>query len=153
MSYAALKTSLVEDFLARLDKMGMRHSVEGRVPLLDPVLARWSFSVPQKTKVPAFRQKALLRSVASRFLPGYVLDRPKQGFCAPIGAWCADILSSRAIPAKSPLVESGLVRRDALETLARKGTTAGIASWTLSLLADWAQRNLVESDVPQAVAS
>ena len=42
MSYVALKTTLAEDFLQRLDKMGMRHSVEGRVPLLDAGLARWA---------------------------------------------------------------------------------------------------------------
>jgi asparagine synthase (glutamine-hydrolysing) len=153
MSYAALKTSLVEDFLARLDKMGMRHSVEGRVPLLDPVLARWSFSVSQATKVPSFRQKALLRSAASRFLPAYVLERPKQGFCAPIGAWCADLLTARPMPFQNPLVENGLVRRDALETLERRGAAAGFASWTLALLAEWTQRNLATSDLPEAVAS
>ena len=153
MSYAALKTSLVEDFLARLDKMGMRHSVEGRVPLLDPVLARWSFSVPQEIKIPSFQQKALLRSVAARFLPSYVLERPKQGFCAPIGAWCEEILSARPIPAESPLVETGLVRRDALEKLARDGEEAGFASWTLSLLAEWTERHLVGNDLRQAVVS
>ncbi len=153
MSYAALKTSLVEDFLARLDKMGMRHSVEGRVPLLDPVLARWSFSVPQATKVPSFRQKALLRSVADRFLPRYVLERPKQGFCAPIGAWCAEILAGRQIAAESPLVESGIVKSDALETLRRRGAGAGFASWTLALLNEWTERNLVGTGAPLGVAT
>jgi asparagine synthase (glutamine-hydrolysing) len=153
MSYAALKTSLVEDFLARLDKMVMRHSVEGRVPLLDPILARWSFSIPQQIKVPALQQKALLRSVASRFVPAYVLERPKQGFCAPIGAWCAGILEERPIPAVSPLVENGLVRRDAFEKLEHSRAAAGFASWTLSLLAEWTERNLVGNNAPHAVAS
>ncbi|CAN5668636.1 asparagine synthase (glutamine-hydrolyzing) [soil metagenome] len=153
MSYAALKTSLVEDFLARLDKMGMRYSVEGRVPLLDPVLARWSFSVSQESKIPSLRQKSLLRAAASRFLPAYVLDRPKQGFCAPIGAWCEGLLSDRAVPAESPLYESGLVRRDALEALRRKGDAGGFSAWTLSLLGEWTSRNLAGHDIRKAAAA
>ena len=154
MSYAAVKTALVEDFLARLDKMGMRHSVEGRVPLLDPVLARWSFSIPQETKVPGLQQKALLRHAASRFLPGYVLDRPKQGFCAPIGEWCERLLSTRASSQRNPLYESGLVRSDALEQLRGiDGTNAGFAAWTLALLGEWSSRNLAGWTLEREIAS
>src|SRR5207247_8924863 len=78
MSYASLKTRLAEDFLKRLDTMGMRHSVEGRVPLLDSGLARWALALPHSVKVPGFRQKALLREAVAPLLPGYVLARPKQ---------------------------------------------------------------------------
>src|SRR6266567_6682473 len=48
MSYAALKTDLVEDYLVRLDTMGMHLSVEGRVPLLDPRLARWASNLHRR---------------------------------------------------------------------------------------------------------
>jgi asparagine synthase (glutamine-hydrolysing) len=68
MSYVTLKTKLVEDFLQRLDKMGMRHSVQGRVPLLDPALSRWALAAPQRVKVPGHGQKALLRSADDPFL-------------------------------------------------------------------------------------
>jgi asparagine synthase (glutamine-hydrolysing) len=152
MSYAALKTSLVEDFLGRLDKMGMRHSVEGRVPLLDSELARWSFSVPQEIKVPRLRQKALLRDAAGTVLPDYVLERPKQGFCAPIGAWCEELLIGHNDP-DGPLYESGLVRRDALATLRRRGEHGTFATWTLGLLSQWSARNLAGDRVGQAVTS
>ena len=108
---------------------------------------------PSADQGPALQQKALLRSVASRFVPAYVLERPKQGFCAPIGAWCAGILEERPIPAASPLVESGLVRRDAFEKLEHSRAAAGFASWTLSLLAEWTERNLIGSNAPHAVAS
>ena len=69
MSYAALKTGLVEDYLARLDKMGMRESVEGRVPLLDPHLARWAFGLSQEQKIDGYQQKALFRRVVTPLLP------------------------------------------------------------------------------------
>jgi asparagine synthase (glutamine-hydrolysing) len=152
MSYASLKTSLAEDFLARLDKMGMRHSVEGRVPLLDPEVARWSFSLPQDAKVPGFQQKALLRRAVTRFLPRYVLEHPKQGFCAPVGAWCESLLFDRPGPSESPLFESGLVRRDALHTLRGRGAQGSFAAWTLALLTEWASRNLVGDRTQEAVA-
>ena len=47
MSYVTLKTKFVEDFLQRLDKMGMQHSVEGRVPLVDPRLVHFAFRLDQ----------------------------------------------------------------------------------------------------------
>src|SRR6266545_2404104 len=84
MSYAALKTDLVEDYLVRLDTMGMRESVEGRVPLLDPVLAHWSFGVSQRQKVNGYEQKALFRQAVRPLLPEYIVSRPKQGFCPPV---------------------------------------------------------------------
>ena len=51
MSYLALKTDLVEDYLVRLDTMGMGESVEGRVPLLDVGVVSLAFALPQRTKV------------------------------------------------------------------------------------------------------
>lgn len=153
MSYAALKTSLVEDFLARLDKMGMRHGVEGRVPLLDPVLARWSLELPQSTKVPGLRQKQLLRDAAARILPQYVLERPKQGFCAPVGAWCDRFLADRGISADNPLFESGLVRSGAFDDLRAGGHSGGFAAWTLGVLAEWTALHLTGSATPLEVAA
>ena len=96
MSYAALKTNLVEDYLARLDKMGMRDSVEGRVPLLDPHLARWAFRLSQEQKVDGFQQKALFRRAVAPLLPDYVTRRPKQGFCPPVATWATQLIATRA---------------------------------------------------------
>ncbi len=95
MSYVGLKRSLVEDFLARLDKMGMQESVEGRVPLLDAGLAKWSFGVPQALKIGSYEQKALMRRAVAPMLPDYVLAHPKQGFCPPVADWAVSLLPSR----------------------------------------------------------
>jgi asparagine synthase (glutamine-hydrolysing) len=142
MSYLSLKNHLVEDYLARLDKMGMAESVEGRVPLLDPELVKWAFRVPQSRKVPAFDQKALMRSAVTPLLPRYILDRPKQGFCAPVGQWASSLLAQRPI-VDSPLVEEGLIAPDAFDRLrSRPSVKASFALWTLGTLASWVQRNL-----------
>lgn len=142
MSYLALKNNLVEDYLVRLDRMGMAHSVEGRVPLLDPTLVRWAFRVPQSRKVPGFEQKALMRSAVTPLLPDYILDRPKQGFCAPVGDWALALLGKQQMTG-SVLVEEKLVASDAFDRLREAGTVnASFASWTLGTLASWCELNL-----------
>jgi asparagine synthase (glutamine-hydrolysing) len=141
MSYVSLKTHLVEDFLQRLDKMAMQHSVEGRVPLLDPLLARWAFRLPQKLKVPRFREKALFRSAVTPLLPLYILERPKQGFCPPVERWATELLRTRRPLDGSILVDSGLIDADRPDLVALTGNNS-FAAWTLGTLAEWSRRNL-----------
>ena len=142
MSYAALKTSLVEDFLHRLDKMGMQHSVEGRVPLLDPVLAKWAIGLPQHVKVRGGEQKSLLRAAARELLPAYILERPKQGFCPPVADWSQGLLLGDDDLLRGPLLERGLLDPQALEHLRDRGEDGAFAAWTLGSLAEWSRRNL-----------
>jgi asparagine synthase (glutamine-hydrolysing) len=142
MSYAALKTDLVEDYLVRLDTMGMRHGVEGRVPLLDPVLARWAMAVPQREKVDAYRQKALFRRAVCPILPQYVTNRPKQGFCPPVAAWAQELMTEQ-LHGLSALVDAGLVAPAAVRRLKRDGSTgASFGLWGLGTLAAWCEKNL-----------
>ena len=142
MSYAALKTHLVEDYLVRLDTMGMRESVEGRVPLLDPTLARFAISLSQRDKVNGYRQKDLFRRTVSRFLPDHVVQRPKQGFCPPISSWARDLMGQRINGAAS-LVERGLIAPDAVRSLKQdKSSGASFALWSLGTLAAWTERNM-----------
>ena len=140
MSYVTLRTKVVEDFLGRLDKMGMRHSMEGRVPLLDSRLARWAVPVPQSLKVPKLRQKSLLRDAVEPLLPDYVMNRPKQGFCPPVISWAEELLLGNGGPVKGPLVESGLVRPDAASGLMSAHADATFAPWTLGVLEEWTNR-------------
>lgn len=142
MSYLALKSDLVEDYLVRLDTMGMQHSVEGRVPLLDPVLARWSFGLTQQQKVNGYEQKSLFRRAVRPVLPEYVVNRPKQGFCPPVAAWATSLVAEQR-EATSLLVDEGLVAPDAFERLRRdRSVGASFALWALGTLNHWCERNL-----------
>lgn len=147
MSYVSLKTKLVEDFLQRLDKMGMRHSVEGRVPLLDPEVARWALGTPQGVKVPGYRQKAILRAAVEPVLPPYVLDRPKQGFCPPVSSWCEQLLVNRGLPNRGPLFDGELLAHQGAVSLRARGDGASFALWTLGILVEWSNRNLPSADI------
>lgn len=142
MSYVSLKTDLVEDYLVRLDTMGMRHSVEGRVPLLDVDLVTLAFSLSQRVKVgQRYEQKGLYRKAVSAFLPNYITSLPKQGFCPPVTDWALSALRESSV---SPvLVESEIVRSDAMATLReQRSSGASFATWSLGVLGAWCDANL-----------
>jgi asparagine synthase (glutamine-hydrolysing) len=142
MSYASLKTSLVKDYLGRLDKLAMRESVEGRVPLLDPLLAHWAFGIPQAEKTPGFEQKGLFRRSVTRLVPVYITERPKQGFCPPVAGWASSLLAE-SLDGDSLLYEEGIVAPGAVDELRRSPSSGeAFALWTLGTLIAWCDRNL-----------
>jgi asparagine synthase (glutamine-hydrolysing) len=87
MSYIALKTSLLEDYLMRLDKMGMAASIEGRVPLLDHKFVGLALSISPVLRYKNYENKYLLKKVAVKLLPHEIIYRKKMGFCAPLEEW------------------------------------------------------------------
>src|SRR5918911_96267 len=54
-------TYLVDDLLVKTDRASMAHSLEVRVPFLDPVVAELAFALPTSQKVLALAKKRLLR--------------------------------------------------------------------------------------------
>jgi asparagine synthase (glutamine-hydrolysing) len=44
-------------------------------------------SLPAALKIRGGRRKHVLKEVAARFLPGELIDRPKQGFGVPLDVW------------------------------------------------------------------
>jgi asparagine synthase (glutamine-hydrolysing) len=82
-----METYLPEDVLTKVDRMSMAHSIESRVPLLDNEVIRFASSLPAEFKIKNGRRKHILKEVAATLLPRAVVDRRKQGFGVPIGAW------------------------------------------------------------------
>lgn len=87
MLWLDLMTYLPDDILVKVDRMSMASSLEVRSPLLDHVLVEHMASVPRCLKYGFRHSKVLLRQVAHRHLPQWVLDRPKQGFAVPLAQW------------------------------------------------------------------
>jgi len=143
MSYAALKGNLLEDYLMRLDKMGMAASIEGRVPLLDHEFIRWSQSIPASEKYPGYRNKHLLREAAYRLLPREIIDRPKMGFCAPVESWLADAFGAQLVDSLRLLQEREQIFNPAWfhefskSTDRGGGAALGNAHWSLLMLGQW----------------
>ena len=92
MTYLDLRLRLPELLLARVDKMTMATSVEGRVPFLDHKLIELAFSVPSELKTKDRELKGLLRRSVRGIVPSNILDRPKQGFGLPMKEWLGGAL-------------------------------------------------------------
>ena len=92
--YVDAKTYLADDVLTKVDKMSMAVSLETREPLLDHKLLEYAATVPSSLKLHNGTRKYLLKKLLERRLPASILQRPKQGFAAPIGQWLAGPLRS-----------------------------------------------------------
>ena len=84
MLYFGAKTMLPNFILNYLgDRMEMAHSVEGRVPFLDHIVAEAAARVPVNLKVKGMREKHVLREAARDVLIPEVYDRQKHPFTSP----------------------------------------------------------------------
>jgi asparagine synthase (glutamine-hydrolysing) len=102
---------LVDDLLVKTDRLSMAHSLELRVPFLDPKVAEFAFSLPTRMKVRGFAKKRLLRRALEPLLPKEILHGRKQGFSIPIAAWLRGPLEpfAREVLAPSTLARQGLL--------------------------------------------
>ena len=80
---------LPELLLMRIDRFSMVNSVEARVPFLDPFLVDFAYRLPLEYKHADGRTKVLLRRAIADVVPTWVLERPKQGFGAPVADWAS----------------------------------------------------------------
>lgn len=88
MAFVELSHRLPELLLMRVDKMGMAHSLEARVPFLDHRLVEFTMTIPANIKLPpGATTKHLLKKGVESILPNDIIYRKKQGFDAPVKEW------------------------------------------------------------------
>jgi asparagine synthase (glutamine-hydrolysing) len=78
---------LVDDLLVKTDRMSMAHSLELRVPFLDPVVAELALALPPAARVRGFAKKRLLRSAVEPLVGREIAHGRKKGFSIPAAAW------------------------------------------------------------------
>ncbi len=100
---------LVDDLLVKTDRASMAHSLEVRVPFLDPLVTNLAFALPTRLKVRALAKKVLLRKAVEPLLPREVVHGRKRGFSIPAAAW----LRSELLPFARETLSA--------ETLGRQG--------------------------------
>ena len=94
---------LVDDLLAKTDRMSMHHSLELRVPFLDPEVAELALALPTRAKIsPRLEKKRLLRAAAAPLLPREIVSGRKRGFSIPAAAWLRGELEPFARDVLSP---------------------------------------------------
>jgi asparagine synthase (glutamine-hydrolysing) len=97
-----LGINLADDQLVKTDRASMAHSLEARVPFLDPVVADLAFSTPVQHKLRGLQKKRLLRAAVAPVIPDEILTAPKQGFSIPASAWLRGDLAPMARELLSP---------------------------------------------------
>jgi asparagine synthase (glutamine-hydrolysing) len=113
-----LGTYLVDDLLVKTDRASMAHSLEARVPYLDPVVTNLALALPTRLKVRGLRKKVLLRRAAEPLLPRKIVYGKKRGFSIPAAAWlrgelepfARDVLSRETVE-RQGYFEPGPVRQ------------------------------------------
>ncbi len=93
---------LADDLLVKTDRMSMAHSLEARVPYLDPVVAELALALPTNLKVRGLRKKRLLRQAAAPLIPENIIKARKRGFSIPAAAWLRGELQPLARDLLSP---------------------------------------------------
>ena len=136
---------LADDLLTKTDRMSMSHSLEVRVPFLDPHVAELALALPSSAKMRGLAKKRLLRSVAATLLPREVARGAKRGFSIPMAAWLrgpllpmARDLLAPAVLARDGVLEPGVVARLLDEHVARRDDHSR-ALWGLLSFVLWQQ--------------
>jgi len=143
-----IRTYLVDDILAKVDRASMAYSLEARVPLLDHRIVEFAARLPMEYKVRGGETKFLLRKVLYRHVPKELIDRPKMGFGIPVNRW----LRNELRPLLDEYLHGDRVRREGFlrpEGVERvvKEHLAGRRDhqyrlWALLVFAMWRERYL-----------
>ena len=65
----------------------MANGLETRLPFLDHSLVEFSWQLPMHMKIRDRQGKWLLRQLLYQHVPRHLIERPKQGFAAPLACW------------------------------------------------------------------
>lgn len=88
MNYLSFKVFLPDDYLVKVDRMSMAHSLEARVPFIDHRLVEYSLAIDKNVKMKGLERKSILReTIGKKKLPPSFLTASKKGFRIPLVEW------------------------------------------------------------------
>jgi asparagine synthase (glutamine-hydrolysing) len=139
---------LVDDLLVKTDRASMAHSLEARVPYLDPVVAGLAQTLRTKLKVSGLRKKRLLRKAAAPLLPRRIVYGRKRGFSIPAAAWLRGELEpfARDVLSAETLRRQGYFRPEIVERVLDRHVAGeedlSRQLWGLLALTLWHERHV-----------
>lgn len=136
---------LPDDILVKVDRAAMAASLEMRIPFLDPRVIDFAWRLPLRQKVRDGQGKWLLRQLLFRYVPRELVERPKQGFGAPIGHWLRGPLKGWAedLLAPASLAADGLLDPVPIRAMWQQhlsGKNAQYPLWNVLMYLDWRNR-------------
>jgi asparagine synthase (glutamine-hydrolysing) len=134
---------LPHGLLVKLDRCLMAHGLEGRTPLLDPVVADFAYRLPQALKLRHRRGKYLLRRWLEKNVPQSLPFARKKGFTAPVADWIG-ATGERLGPlvAADPGIAEICVPERVKGLFASRQKSHLEAAWRLLFLALWHRRHI-----------
>ena len=144
---------LPNDLLLKIDRCLMAHGLEGRTPLLDPVVADFAFRLPDALKIAGGKGKYLLRRWLTKALPAADPFAEKRGFTVPVAEWLQPRARELAPFLKRSAGLAEICHPEKVEALFRSfgdrgGKHEGSACWQLLFYALWHAIH-VEQRAPQ----
>jgi asparagine synthase (glutamine-hydrolysing) len=144
---------LPNDLLLKIDRCLMAHGLEGRTPLLDPVVADFAFRLPDALKISGGKGKFLLRKWLATALPAADPFAEKRGFTVPVAEWLQPKARDLAPYLKRSAGLTEICEPEKVEALFRSfgdrgGKHEGSACWQLLFYALWHAVH-VEQRAPQ----
>ncbi len=142
VQYNDIKNYLPLDIMTKVDRMSMAHSLEARSPLLDHKLVEFAATIPPEMKLHNGNTKHILKQSMRGILPDSIIDRRKQGFAVPLGAWFRGEMSDfvRDLLFSASSRSRNIFNVDYIErllSLHQRGREADLQLWTLISFELW----------------
>lgn len=141
------KIRLPEMILSRIDYPAMAASIEARSPFVDHKLIEYSCTLPFDVKMKSGVAKHIIKSIAGKKLPSYILKAPKVGFGQLLTPFLNDtlpiwyktqIIDTKDAPIKE-FVDSNFL--NSIYKKIKKGKNVGFKMWVLFALNYWLVAN------------
>ncbi len=152
MTFSDISLYLPGALIPKVERMFSAFCLDGRAPFLDQRVMEFAAHLPANLRFKNGTLKYLLKKAVLRFFPDEFLNRPKQGFGVPIGAWVRGELR--------PLAEEFLLSKQAqsrgffdpayvrliLQQHISRGHDHSARIWTLMVLEAWCRTFLDRTD-------
>lgn len=96
LTEASFGNRLLNDYLVKVDRASMAHSLEVRSPFLDGPLAELACRLPNELRYTGGEAKYLLKRLAEKHVASDIRSRPKRGFAVPVADWLRGSLRGMA---------------------------------------------------------
>ena len=159
MMAADTATYLPDDILVKVDRASMNVSLESRIPLLDPRVIEFAWSLPRSMKLRGGQTKWIIRQILYKYVPRALVERPKCGFAVPVAEWirgplqpwAEELLDSKRIENEGYLATEPIRRRWREHLSGRYDHSSSL--WSVLMFQAWLENKSQIKTAPEEYAA